>query len=87
MQASIHKIYGLKMHQNIGKWIVVLGILFILLGGIWYLFGDKLSFLGKLPGDIRIERKNFNFYFPITTMVLISILINVVLRVIKYINI
>ena len=75
------------MHQNIGKWIVVLGILVILLGGIWYLFGDKLSFLGKLPGDIRIERKNFNFYFPITTMVLFSILINVVLRVIKYINI
>jgi hypothetical protein len=75
------------MHQNIGKWIVVLGILVILLGGIWYLFGDKLSFLGKLPGDIRIERDNFKFYFPITTMVLISILINVVLRVIKYINI
>ncbi|MBK9150161.1 MAG: DUF2905 domain-containing protein [Saprospiraceae bacterium] len=67
------------------KWLIVAGVLLILAGLIWYFAGDKLSFLGKLPGDIRIERENFRFYFPITTMILLSILLNLIVRLIHWI--
>lgn len=67
------------------KWLIVAGVLLIMAGLIWYLAGDKLSFLGKLPGDIRIERENFRFYFPITTMILLSILLNLIVRLIHWI--
>jgi hypothetical protein len=50
---------------------------------VWYFFGNKLHFLGRLPGDIRVERDNFRFYFPFTTMILLSLLFTVVLNLIK----
>lgn len=42
-----------------------------------------MGWLGRLPGDIRIEREHFRFYFPITTMILLSLLLNLILRVIQ----
>jgi hypothetical protein len=54
--------------------LILLGVLLIL-GGLLLYFGGSLSFLGKLPGDIRIERPNFKFYFPITTSILISLIL------------
>lgn len=74
------------MNESAGKWIIILGVLMVLVGVVWYFFGDKLSFLGRLPGDIRIEKENFRFYFPITTMILVSVLINVILRIINYLG-
>ncbi|EMY12385.1 PF11146 family protein [Leptospira weilii str. Ecochallenge] len=50
------------------------------------LYGNKISFLsylGKLPGDIRIEKENFRFYFPLTTSILASILISLILFLIQ----
>jgi len=67
------------------KSIIVLGGIIMLVGIVWYYFGEKLTFIGNLPGDIRIEKENFKFYFPITTMLIISVLINVLIRVYKYI--
>jgi hypothetical protein len=81
----IHLNYG-KMNQELGKWIILCGIILILGGGVYYLWGDKLSFIGRLPGDIRVEKENFRFYFPITTMILLSILINLVLRLVRFIQ-
>ncbi len=70
----------------LGKWLIFLGFILILLGLI-LVFMDKIPFFGKLPGDIRIERKNFVFYFPLTTTILLSIvltiLINIILRLRK----
>jgi hypothetical protein len=74
------------MNQELGKWIILCGIILILGGGVYYLWGDKLSFIGRLPGDIRVEKENFRFYFPITTMILFSILINLVLRLVRFIQ-
>jgi len=55
--------------------------------GLLLLLGDKLSFLGKLPGDIHIERPRFSFYFPLTTSLLVSLVltavINIVVRLLK----
>ena len=67
------------------KSIIVLGAIIMLVGIVWYYFGEKLTFIGNLPGDIRIEKENFKFYFPITTMLIISVLINVLIRIYKYI--
>ena len=61
---------------DIGKSIIFIGIVIIIIGVI-LLFSDKLPFnLGKLPGDISYKKENFSFYFPITTSILISIVLS-----------
>jgi hypothetical protein len=72
--------------QTQGKIIIVIGLAAILIGVVVYFFGDKLSWIGRLPGDIRIEKENFKFYFPLTTMILFSLLINIVLKIARWIN-
>ena len=67
------------MFGQTGKSIMLIGGLIFLVGLVWYFFGDKLGWIGRLPGDIRIERPGFRFYFPITTMVLASILFSLVM--------
>ena len=69
--------------QETGKYIIYIGIGIILIGAIIYFFGNKFSFFGKLPGDIRIENENFSFYMPITSMILLSIVISGVLWLIR----
>ncbi len=73
--------------QDAGKWLVIIGALILGLGMIFYFWGDKFQWIGHLPGDIRIERDNFKFYFPLTTMVLFSIVLNVVIRLVKWITV
>jgi hypothetical protein len=72
---------------QIGKLLLFLGIGLALLGGVLIvgakLFADeKLPWLGKLPGDIRIERKGFSCYFPLATSILISLLLTLVLNIV-----
>jgi hypothetical protein len=69
--------------QNIGKLLLLAGAILALLG-VGFLFFDKIPFLGKLPGDIRIEKENFRFYFPLTRSILVSVLISLALWLIKY---
>ena len=61
--------------QDIGKLFVVIGIISIAVGGFLLLSG-KISWLGKLPGDIMIQRKNFTFYFPLATSIIISVILS-----------
>ncbi len=64
--------------SSLGRMLIVLGA--VLLGvGLLVTFFDKIPFLGKLPGDIHVKRENFQFYFPITTSIVISLLLSVVL--------
>ena len=69
---------SLKM-PNLGKVFIFSGIVLISIGLLYYLFG-KIPFLGKLPGDIYIERKNFIFYFPLATCILLSLLFILIFR-------
>ena len=62
------------MDQNTGKYLVIIGLGIIALGLAVYFLHDKLHWIGRLPGEIRVERDNFRFYFPLTTMVLFSVL-------------
>lgn len=71
------------MNAETGKWIILIGALIIVVGVLIYFFHDKLHWIGRLPGDIRIEKENFRFYFPITTMILISLLISLIVQLIK----
>ena len=57
-----------------GKVLIVMGILLIFLG-IILTAGPKIPWIGKLPGDISIQRGNFSFYFPLTTCIIISIIL------------
>ncbi|WP_373032145.1 DUF2905 family protein [Sulfurovum sp.] len=61
---------------EIGKSLIFIGIVIIIIGTV-LLFNDRLPFnLGKLPGDISYKKENFSFYFPITTSILISIILS-----------
>ncbi len=60
-----------------GKLLVIAGAAFVVLGVI-LLVSDKIPFLGRLPGDIVVKRKNFILYFPIATSILISIVLSIV---------
>lgn len=60
--------------NEIGKFLVILGFIIILLGFL-LTFAGKIPLIGKLPGDIVIERKNFILYFPLGTSILLSIII------------
>lgn len=59
------------------KWLITAGITLIALGLLWPLV-SKIG-LGNLPGDIRIERKGFNFYFPITSCLAVSAAVSLIL--------
>ena len=72
---------------QIGKLLLFLGIGLALLGGVLIVGAklcadEKLPWLGKLPGDIRIERKGFSCYFPLATSILISLLLTLVLNIV-----
>ena len=56
------------------KWLVAIGLVLVLVGLLWPLL-SKLG-LGRLPGDIVIERGNFRFYFPIVTCLIISVILS-----------
>ena len=66
-----------------GKWIVLAGVAIVFIGLLIWFFGDKLGWIGNLPGDIRIEKENFRFYFPLTTMILFSVVLSLALRIIR----
>lgn len=62
------------------RWLIVIGVILVVIGLAW----PWLAKLGlfRLPGDIVIERENFRFYFPVTTMLLLSVVISLVLTLI-----
>ncbi len=73
--------------QTIGKILVVVGIVAIVIGGALWGLGRIGLPLGRLPGDIHIERDGFSFYFPLATTILVSvgltILLNIILRLFR----
>lgn len=60
--------------QDLGKTIMMIGAVLLAIGAVLYFF-KGIPFLGKLPGDIFMQKKNFTFYFPLTTSLLLSLLL------------
>ena len=70
--------------SNLPKLLIAAGVLLIVTGLVFWALQGRLNglyWLGRLPGDIRIERENFRFYAPITTMILLSIVLTLLVRV------
>ena len=67
--------------QQTGKIIIAVGVILVVAGIVVYFAGDKFNWLGRLPGDIRVEKENFKFYFPITTMIIISVVGSILIRI------
>jgi len=59
---------------SLGKLLILLGVLIIVIG-LLLLVGEKIPWVGRLPGDIIIKKEKFTFYFPIATSILISIIL------------
>lgn len=71
------------MNSDTGKYLILIGGAMVVTGIVIYFFHDKLNWIGHLPGDIRIEKENFRFYFPITTMIIFSVLLTVIKGLIR----
>jgi hypothetical protein len=73
---------NLYMIEFFGKILIFFGAILIFLGLI-FSFAGKIPYFGKLPGDIYIKREKFTFYFPITTCILVSIILSVIFYIIS----
>ena len=71
------------MNSDTGKYLMLIGAAVVVIGLVIYFFHDKLHWIGHLPGDIHIEKENFRFYFPITTMIVFSVLVSVIIALIR----
>ena len=66
---------------GLGKLLIGFGVVMIILGGTFLLLGNlsgKVPWIGRLPGDIYIERGNWSFYFPLATSILLSIVLTLI---------
>jgi Protein of unknown function (DUF2905) len=67
---------------GVGRMLVLLGVVLVVLGGMLWLggaLGSKIPFLGRLPGDIHVQRGNWSLYFPLTTSIILSIVLTLIL--------
>ena len=67
--------------ESLGKFLITIGIIAIVLGAVFVMFG-KVPWIGRLPGDIILRRGKVTFYFPIVTMLLLSIILTILFNLI-----
>jgi len=67
---------------SMGKMFIILGVVLVVVG-LAFTYGPKIPWLGKLPGDISIKKDNFSFYFPITTSIIISIILTILFSIFR----
>lgn len=71
------------MSPEIGKLLIALGAIILIAGILLFFLGDKFGWLGNLPGDVRIESGNSRVYFPIVSMIILSIILTVVINLFR----
>ncbi len=71
------------MNQEAGKYLMIGGIIILFAGILIYFFHDQFKWFGNLPGDIKVRSENTRFYFPIVTMIVISIVVTLVINIIR----
>ena len=64
--------------SGLGRMLIFIGAITVLFGVV-LLFANKIPFLGKLPGDIYVSRRNFTFYFPLATSILVSVVLSLIM--------
>lgn len=65
--------------SQIGRMLVILGVVIVVVG-VAMMFSDRIPWLGRLPGDIVVRRRNVTFYFPVVTAILLSLILTVILN-------
>jgi hypothetical protein len=70
-------------HESIGSLLLALGGLIAAVGAVVYFAGDKLKWIGHLPGDISYQSGNFSFYFPLTTLLLVNAVIGILIKILN----
>jgi hypothetical protein len=71
---------------DFGRMLVILGVVLVVVGGGLWLAGAagaRIPFLGRLPGDIHVQRGNWSFYFPLTTSILVSVVLTPILALLS----
>jgi len=71
--------------NEFGKLLIVLGLAIVGIG-LFLTFFDKIPLIGKLPGDISVKKENFQFYFPLTTSIVLSVLLSFVFWLVSYLG-
>ena len=69
--------------SELGRVVLVTGVVLVVVG-LLLQFAGRIPWLGRLPGDIAIERGNFRFYFPIVTCLLVSLLLTLLFRLFRH---
>ncbi len=69
--------------EGFGKVLLMAGLLLALVGLI-LMVGGRIPFLGKLPGDIHIKRENFQFFFPLTTSIVVSLVLTGIVLLVRF---
>ena len=64
--------------HSLGKWLMGAGLLLVMVGVV-FVFLPRLPFLGRLPGDLLVKKGHFTFYFPLTTSILVSLILTLLL--------
>ncbi|MDD2444335.1 MAG: DUF2905 domain-containing protein [Desulfotomaculaceae bacterium] len=70
------------MWDSLGKMILLFGLVLVAIGGMM-LLGGRLFGLGRLPGDVFIQKGNLGFYFPVVTCIILSVLLTIILNFIR----
>jgi|GEM_PF-40038 len=81
---NLNNLNNFNNFSGLGKIILFIGLGIAFIGGLIMLF-SKIPFVGKLPGDISIKKENFSFYFPVSTSIIISIILTVVINLVLFI--
>lgn len=70
-----------RYNQNMGKLLILAGA-FLILFGLLFTYWDKIPLIGRLPGDIMIEKGSFRFFFPLVTSIVLSLILTIVINII-----
>ncbi len=68
--------------DGLGKIFIIAGIILVVVG-VFFITGHRIPFFGRLPGDIRIEREGFSFYFPLATSIIISVILTIIFSIFR----
>lgn len=66
------------------RWFIIIGIILVVIGVLLYLTPSIFKWFGHLPGDIRIEKENIRIYIPITSMIVVSMILTLIVNLIRY---
>lgn len=69
-----------------GKWLIITGVTLVVIGLLWNYVPGMFKWFGNLPGDIRVENENSRFFFPLTSLIVISVVLTLLVNIFRYLK-